>query len=141
MSSSPAPQPLLSALYQRLQGALTDEYARRFDEGVVLHREDEETSDTPDRLHFRIDYQGLPELAATLSIPAEDDGAYTVCCAVQHGDEKRFSYRPPRDPEGPDPELERLGEAMASFLLTELQKELSRLVLDTPRGDHLGTMP
>jgi hypothetical protein len=30
---------------------------------------------------------------------------------------------------------------MASFLLTELQKELSRLVLDTPRGDHLGTMP
>ena len=141
MSSSPAPQPLLSVLYQRLQSALTDEYARRFDEGVVLHREEEKTPDTPDRLPFRIDYQGLPELTATLSITAEDDGTYTVCCSVQHGDEQRFSYRPPNDAEGPTPELERLGETMASFLLTELQKELSRLVLDAPRGDHLGTMP
>jgi hypothetical protein len=141
MLSSPSPSSLLPAVYRRLERALIDEYARRYDDGVVLHR-DEEPSDAAAPLHFRVDYQGRPELAATLSIANNDDRACTVCCSVEHGGAQRFSYRPLRAsqaPTAPDPELSRLGEAMASFLLAELQKELSRLVLEGP-DDPLAMM-
>jgi hypothetical protein len=132
--SSPSPsQHLLPVLFRSLETALADEYARRYDEDVALHR-DEGPPDSPARLRFRIEDQGFSELTGTLAVTPADNGTYEVCCAVDRGRSRRFSYTVPPEAAFPPATTPRLGRALAAFLLNALQEELSRLVLEADDG-------
>ena len=133
----PSPsQRLLPVIFQSLETALADEYARRYDEGVALHR-DESPPDAPARLRFRIEDQGFSELTGTLTVTPADDTDYEIRCAVDRSRSRQFSYTVPPEAAFPPTTTPRLGQALATFLLNALQEELSRLVREGDEGAFL----
>lgn len=129
MSSSLPPPALLAVLYQRLKTALADEAARRYGEDIAVSRIDS-PSPSAEQVRFRIDGPNLPDLTATLAVTAEEDGPCDVLCAIDGGSTRRVSCTVPPANASPPAEDSQVGRALATFLLNEVQEELSRLVLD-----------
>jgi hypothetical protein len=136
-SSSEAPSGRVARiLYQTLVTELTQQFAKRYDAGVVLQcpelRHIEESPDDVSLMVVRLYSRGLTTMRARLLVTCMNRSGYDVLCTVENGQTHRFSYHLPGS-ETPAPrQLVPLAQDLATFLRRELENRLGRLLLRSP---------
>lgn len=115
-------------VYRSLETALTKAYARQYDAGPVL-RQIAETSDDGSSMYLQVDYQKRPGLLVELAVTHHGGPNYEVLCSVETGSSRRFSYSVPRHTGTRLSRTPYLGQKLAEFLLSELEKHLGHHVL------------
>jgi hypothetical protein len=123
-------------LYQTLVTELTQQFAKRYDAGIVLQcpelRRIEESPDDVSLMVVRLYSRGLTTMQGRLLVTCIDNSGYDVLCTVEDGQTRRFSYHLP-GPKTPAPhQLVPLAQDLATFLRQELENRLGRLLLQSP---------
>ncbi|HKL87545.1 MAG TPA: hypothetical protein VJ884_00975 [Salinibacter sp.] len=123
-------------LYQALVTELTQQFAKRYDAGIVLQcpelRRIEEPPEDVSLMVVRLYSRGLTTMQARLLVTCMENSGYDVLCTVEDGRTHRFSYHLPGH-EMPSPrQLVPLAQDLATFLRRELENRLGRLLLQSP---------
>lgn len=138
---SPSPHPssdrFAAALYRVIEGTLRRECADRYDAAlhlrclglVTLASAPTDTS----VLRLRVDCPGLTTMMARMTVTQKRSGTVDVLCTVPEGNTHPFSYHCPDRTDTPEPPGTLvLGRDIATFLRTELENRLGRLLLQSP---------
>ena len=131
-TSSAAPRSVLNVVYRSLETALTRQFARRYDAGLLLRLVDR--SDDGRRMDLRIHCRGLMEMSVDFVATHVGGNVYDVLCTVENEASRRFSYSLPRRTGAVLSHAPYLGREIATFLLDQLEKRLGRLLLRSPTG-------
>ena len=83
-------------------------------------------------MHLRIDCRGLTDMHTHVTVTEAGNNVFDVLCTVQNGSSHRFSYCLPSDTGSSISCAPYLGRDLASFLRTELENRLGRLLLQSP---------
>ena len=129
-TSNAAPDRVIGVLYQSLEAALVKQCARRYDAGVVLRRE--RVSPDGAKMRLRLRCRGLTQMPVRVIVTHVGGTVYDVLCAVEDGGSRRFSYSQPGEGGTKLSYAPALGEKVATFLLSELEKRLGRMLLKGP---------
>jgi hypothetical protein len=127
---NPAPDRLTDVLYRSLESALIKQCARRYDAGMGLRRDRVSADGTKMRMHLRC--RGLARMPVRVVVTHVGGNVYDVLCAVEDGGARRFSYSRPGEGGTRLSYAPALGEKVATFLLSELEKRLGRMLLKGP---------
>jgi hypothetical protein len=134
-SSNASSYRLAAALYRVLESAMVKEFQERYDAGLLFHclaLEKENGATNTSSMHLRIDCRGLTEMHTHVTVTEASDNAFDVLCAVQSGASHRFSYCLPSDTTSSISCAPYLGRDLAEFLRTEMEKQLGKLLLQSP---------
>jgi hypothetical protein len=131
-SSNASSYRLAAALYRVVESAMSTEFEEQYDAHLLFHRlvlEEEQGALNKSTMRLRIDCRGLTEMPAQITVTETGDTAYDVLCTVQNGSSHRFSYCLPSEATSSVSCAPYLGRDLASFLRTELENRLGRLLL------------
>ena len=136
-SSSEAPSGRVARLlFQTLVTELTQQFAERYDAGIVLQcpelRRIEESPDDVSLMVVRLYSRGLTTMRARLLVTCMEKSGYDVLCTVEDGQTHRFSYHLPGPSTPTSRQLVPLAQDLATFLRRELENRLGRLLLRSP---------
>lgn len=131
-TSSAAPHSVLTVVYRSLETALTRQFARRYDAGLLLRLVDR--SEDGRKMDLRVNCRGLIDMSVDFVVTHVGGNVYDVLCTVENEASRRFSYSLPRRTETALSNAPYLGREIAAFLLDQLEKRLGRLLLQRPTG-------
>ena len=128
---------LAAALYRVIEGTMIRECAERYDASLLLRYLDLLTVTTAPTdtsvLRLRVDCRGLTTMTARMTVTRRPGGTFDVLCTVPDGNTHPFSYHcPGRTDTTEPPGTLVLGRDIATFLRTELENRLGRLLLQSP---------
>lgn len=139
-NSSPSPEAfsdrVARTLYYALETELTQQFAERYDAGLLLRCTElrcvDKSPNDVSVLVVRLQCRGLTTMQARLLVTCMESSGYDVLCAVEDGRTHRFSYHLPSDA-GPSPrQLVPLAQDVETFLRRELENRLGRVLLQSP---------
>jgi hypothetical protein len=150
MSSPSAPDSsyrLTCLICRRLEEALVDQCAQHYDASVLLRWLDLDSRPNADdvtTVALRVDCRGTTHMPVRLTVRRTGRTLFDVCCAVEDGNSHRFAYSLPvhtlsGTSAGGAPSLPPIGEDLATFLRTELETRLGRLLLRSPARPPRGS--
>lgn len=129
-SSKSTARDISERLAQGVETALTEQCDRRHSANLLVSRGPASTDEAVTQL--RIECRGLLRMAVQVEVVPAGGDVYDVRCTVEEGPSCRYSYAPPRD--CGTVQSPRLSGNIASFLLEEVEKQLGRLLLNSPAG-------
>ena len=137
MPAHPAvPRSILDVVYHGLEAALTRQFARRYDTGLLLRLVDR--SEDGRTMTVRVDCRGLMRMSVEFAVSHVGGNMYDVLCTVENEATRRFSYSRPVHAGSGLAQAPYLGREIATFLLDQFEKRLGRRLLlrrsATPAG-------
>jgi hypothetical protein len=136
-TDSAVPRSILSVVYHGLETALTRQFARRYDTGLLLRLVDR--SEDGRTMSVRVDCRGLMRMSVEFAVTHAAGNMYDVLCTVENEAVRRFSYSRPRRAGPGLSDAPYLGREIATFLVDQFEKRLGRRLLRRPAAPPDGT--
>jgi len=141
-SSSDAPSyQLATSLYNVVESVLPTECDERYDASVFcqcLALDHVEATQDTSVMRLCVHCRGLTNMCAHIKVEKTGKHAFDALCTVQDGSSHRFSYCLPARAVSSTSCAPYLGRDLATFLRTELENRLGRLLLQSPARPPTG---
>lgn len=125
--ASAPPRRILDVVCRSLKTALTVHCRRRHDLDVTVERGDRTSAVQP--VHIRLACSDQIQMTARIRVRPPGGPVYDVCCIVEEGPSRRFTYSPSGWAGTTLSRAPCLGRKLGRFLLDELEQQIGQRYL------------